>query len=123
MLAATKDLKGSSVGVNYKSLSERKTSGNGAQDGAVFHGPFVASKKRLSDYNMLSRVKTVISGRLTTRPFKKHHDSDRDDRLLDSALNDVDSEVSTPISSHEIGANERKSPVSLLVILNMLKPL
>jgi hypothetical protein len=112
MLTATKDLKGDTVGVKYHNLSEPTTTVlRGPREGAVFHGPMVSTKKRLRDYKVLSRMKSVISDRLNAKTSKKRHDPVRDDRLLDSSLNDFYDDVSastSAISTLEIGANERK---------------
>lgn len=116
MLAATNLLKGDTVGVKYHTLSDPVTNPttivlHGPPEGAVLHGPMVSTKKRLSDYRVLSRMKTVIGDRLNARSLKKRHDPVRDDRLLDNSLNDFKSNVpptTSAISSFEIGFNERK---------------
>jgi hypothetical protein len=95
MLEATQALKGSS------------------SESALLQGPLVpAKKRRLKDNRVLVKVKTAINDRLNSRNAKKAHDSARDDRLLDTPMNDGPEEgnraVSGLISDVELRLNEGK---------------
>jgi hypothetical protein len=81
MLEATQALKGSS------------------SESALHQGHSVSSKRRrLKDNNVLSKVKTAINDRMTSRNSRRAHDPDGDDRFLNASTDDSpDIDASRPL--------------------------
>ena len=79
--------------------------------GSLLQGPLVTTqKRRMKDNKVIVKVRTAINDRLKSRGSRNCHDSLRDDRLLDTALDDLHGEegLSEFVSAMDIRLNEGK---------------